>query len=222
MTIGIYCIENLINGKKYIGKSTNIEKRWAVHKCLLQKEKHSKGCNRYLWSSVKKYGFDNFSFCILDETDEENLNRAELHWINFYKSYIRDLGYNLMVDSSTLNRHSEETKALMSKLRKGKKMPDGYKSHLFGKSLPEVWKEAISSGKCGKKYSKKHQEAVSEGKSEYSYQQYDLSGNLLATFKRWKDLCDCGFADKGNISAVCNGKRRTSLGYIWKKIPKIE
>lgn len=31
MSIGIYKIENLINGKKYIGQSIHIEKRWQEH-----------------------------------------------------------------------------------------------------------------------------------------------------------------------------------------------
>lgn len=29
---GIYCIENTINQKKYIGKSVHIKKRWVDHK----------------------------------------------------------------------------------------------------------------------------------------------------------------------------------------------
>jgi predicted GIY-YIG superfamily endonuclease len=31
MSIGIYKIENLINGKIYIGQSIHIEKRWQEH-----------------------------------------------------------------------------------------------------------------------------------------------------------------------------------------------
>lgn len=31
MSIGIYKIENLLNGKKYIGQSVHIEKRFSEH-----------------------------------------------------------------------------------------------------------------------------------------------------------------------------------------------
>ena len=31
MSIGIYKIENLINGSIYIGQSIDIEKRWSTH-----------------------------------------------------------------------------------------------------------------------------------------------------------------------------------------------
>jgi predicted GIY-YIG superfamily endonuclease len=31
MSIGIYKIENLVNGKVYIGQSVHIERRWQEH-----------------------------------------------------------------------------------------------------------------------------------------------------------------------------------------------
>lgn len=37
---GIYMIMNLINKKRYIGKSTNIYKRWDAHKRDLRKNRH--------------------------------------------------------------------------------------------------------------------------------------------------------------------------------------
>ena len=35
MSIGIYKIENLINGSIYIGQSIDIEKRWSTHISIL-------------------------------------------------------------------------------------------------------------------------------------------------------------------------------------------
>lgn len=56
---GIYCIENKINNKKYIGMSRDIKRRWSEHKTELNTHTH---VNQYLQSSWGKYGKDNFDF----------------------------------------------------------------------------------------------------------------------------------------------------------------
>ena len=55
----IYLIENLINGKKYVGQSIqkDINKRWSTHK---QVNKSSIGT--CLFNAYKKYGINNFKF----------------------------------------------------------------------------------------------------------------------------------------------------------------
>ena len=57
---GIYCIENIINHKKYIGQSQNVFRRMYNHKNLLRNNKHH---NSYLQNSWNKYG-ENLSFFI--------------------------------------------------------------------------------------------------------------------------------------------------------------
>lgn len=63
MESGIYKITNTLNGKCYIGSSTNINRRLSTHKNLLVKNKH----NSYkLQRSINKYGIDKFSFEIIE------------------------------------------------------------------------------------------------------------------------------------------------------------
>src|SRR5258707_535337 len=64
MTSGIYCIENLVNGKKYIGLSINIEDRWYVHKTTLRGNYHD---NSYLQNAWNKYGENNFECWIIEK-----------------------------------------------------------------------------------------------------------------------------------------------------------
>lgn len=69
MNSGIYKITNKVNGKLYIGSTNNFSTRWRNHKHNLLKNKH---CNRYLQSSVNKYGLANFEFskCLICSSDD--------------------------------------------------------------------------------------------------------------------------------------------------------
>lgn len=86
---GIYCIENKINQRKYIGQSVDIYRRWNTHKYKLRYSKHY---NTFLQNSWNKYGEENFSFYIVEECCREELNDKEIYWIQYYDSCKN--GYN--------------------------------------------------------------------------------------------------------------------------------
>ena len=90
--IGIYCIENLANNKKYIGQSNDIEKRWYQHKNDLYHNQHH---NKHLQSAWNKYGEDFFNFYVLENCETELLDEKEMYWIDKLNSYINKNGYNL-------------------------------------------------------------------------------------------------------------------------------
>lgn len=91
--IGIYKITNKVNGKIYIGKSTDIVRRFAEHKRHYKSESHRKKIA--LYKSMWKYGVENFIFEILEETSVDVLDEREKYYIDFYKSNNKDIGYNL-------------------------------------------------------------------------------------------------------------------------------
>ena len=90
--VGIYKIENKVNGKVYIGQSIDIKTRWKCHISYLNNNTHN---NKHLQSAWDKYGKENFSFNVVEECDVEDLNEREIYWINKYNSYINKNGYNL-------------------------------------------------------------------------------------------------------------------------------
>ena len=89
---GIYCIENLVNGKKYIGQSNNVYKRWKAHIKELDNNYH---CNSYLQKAWNKHGKENFLFNILETCQENELNEKEIYYIDKYSTY--NSGYNLTI-----------------------------------------------------------------------------------------------------------------------------
>lgn len=85
----IYKIVNQLNNKMYIGKTeySNPNKRWNQHKAESMKERSK---NRALYKAISKYGIDNFSFEIIEET--EFPEEREMYYIALYNTY-HD-GYN--------------------------------------------------------------------------------------------------------------------------------
>lgn len=57
--VGIYVIRNKMNGKCYIGQSSDIESRWKHHVNDLKSNCHH---NQKLQNAWNKYGKDNFIF----------------------------------------------------------------------------------------------------------------------------------------------------------------
>lgn len=89
--IGIYKIENLLNGHCYIGQSRDIKKRWRVHCCTFE-DNLSKCYDYPLYRAFRKYGIENFSFEVLQECSVEELDNLEKHYIEKFDSYWN--GYN--------------------------------------------------------------------------------------------------------------------------------
>lgn len=81
---GIYCIENTITSKKYIGQAVDIKQRWKQHLNCSDK--------RDLYKDMKLYGTMNFKFYILEECNPRLLDEKEVYYIELYDTYKN--GYN--------------------------------------------------------------------------------------------------------------------------------
>ena len=155
--IGIYKITNLINGKVYIGQSTNIEKRWNDYKNL-----RCKGQIK-LYASLNHYGFESHTFEIIEECNLEMLNERERHYQDFYDVLNRDKGLNCRLTETTdkSGKMSDEAKRKMSEASKGNKNMLGKKhSPEFCKKLGEMKKG--NKNFLGKKHSEETKKKMSE------------------------------------------------------------
>lgn len=91
MKVTIYCAHCICTGKKYIGQTRKeLKERIRQHKNSSCKKKYK---NVKFYNAIKKYGWENFIWGIVEEGDINIWNDREIYWIEKYKTY--EDGYNL-------------------------------------------------------------------------------------------------------------------------------
>lgn len=94
---GIYKIENLINGKIYIGQAVDVYRRMKKHIW----DNCKGGNNPVLTEDMNTYGAENFSYELLCECLPDELYDLEKLYIKKYDSY--NNGYNLTIGGAGNN-----------------------------------------------------------------------------------------------------------------------
>ena len=83
---GIYKITNLTTDECYIGQAVDIYKRWNEHcKCGLGIDTPP---GNKLYKAIQEYGLDNFTFEVLTECKQSELNEKEKYFIELYQANI--------------------------------------------------------------------------------------------------------------------------------------
>jgi group I intron endonuclease len=119
---GIYMLTNKLTNDIYVGQSINLSKRFRNYFNINYiKSKENFKINK----ALIKYGYLNFSITILEYCDKSNLILREQYYLDKLNPQ-----YNILkVAGSSLNyRHSEETKAKISKTLKEIYMQKKYSS----------------------------------------------------------------------------------------------
>lgn len=198
---GIYCIENKINKRKYIGKSVNIRKRFYEHKRNLLNNKHT---NKFLQRDFNKSGINNFVFYIISEFKESELNEKEIDYIEFYKTTNNKFGYNLTKggEGATGYKHTKESRQKISEIQ-------------LGRRLTAEWKKNISlshKGNIPKNINILNK--IAEEK-KIKILQFDLDGKFI---RSWDGINECarGFnSHPTNLVKALIKKHKTFMNFIW-------
>lgn len=113
----VYVHENKINGKMYVGITSQIPKyRWGKNGF-----RYSKNDNAYFYNAIKKYGWDNFNHIIIaGGLTKEEANDFERTLIKELSLTNRSYGYNIQNGGCLCGVHSDEVKEKLSKMKKGK------------------------------------------------------------------------------------------------------
>lgn len=206
----IYKITNKIDNKIYVGQTIrDVEERWKDHL--------KKGSNcRYLKSAINKYGINNFEFKLVCITFDNQLDDMEIKYIEQYNSLVPN-GYNLRLGGNS-GRHNAETKQKISETLK-KRYKNGLiclNNHRLGKPLSEITKKKISESLKGKHRSQETINKWNISRRKNKTIQFDMEGNILNSFDSCKEAAEYIGTTKSSICNCCNGKSKTSMGFIWK------
>lgn len=131
----IYKTTNSINGKIYIGKSKYNDPSYL-------------GSGVILKQAIEKYGIESFTREVLEECSDDSIDEREIYWIDHYKSFRREIGYNIAkggTGGDTTTSHPNKV-SIIEKRRQGQL--SWYES--LSESEREHHNEKISLSKKGK------------------------------------------------------------------------
>lgn len=174
----VYCHINKINGKRYVGITSNpVTVRWNNGNGY----KH----NVHFTNAIKKYGWDNFDHIIIaTNVSEAEAKQLEKKYIAEYQSNNHLFGYNNSLGGEPMTgvKHSEETKRKMSESAKNKVVSEETKKKISKaiKNRPDEmkykfahcrkgkspWSKGVtgeSNPLYGRKYSEERRRHMSEG-----------------------------------------------------------
>lgn len=228
----IYLVENRINGKCYIGQTTQtIEKRWKQHCCSAKQD----NCNMPLCRAIRKYGADNFTVdeierveCDSKEELKTQLNSFEKYCIEQYDTYLGE-GYNATIggDSSSLVMcKSVDIYKIDGTFIETLKSRTAV-SEKYGVTLDTV--SLICAGKYGnygcKYVFRNHGEAflLYDIKTPYYFRIYrfTLDGNCMETFYSISSAAASVNLKSANaINMVMDNPHLQVKGYWWSSLPK--
>ena len=201
----IYCITNLINGKKYIGQTVrSIQDRFKDHSHQAYRPEND---SRPICRAIRKYGIENFSIEQIEEVENDLLNEREIYWIQEFQTYGKN-GYNATKGGD--GRYTYDVDDFIHLYNMG------YSCNAIAKKLgcnrPTVTRILKANGIVLKS-------------NKRSISQYDLAGNYIQSFKtikeaaKWiieyiypedsiKSICPA-------IISCCKGVYKTARGYKW-------
>ena len=211
------------SNKIYIGQTWDWIKRKSVYKRIACEGQ------RYLYNSLKKYGFENhkieFKETLIETISQKELDDREIYWWQYYK----DLGFKMLniKEPGKGGKYSEESKRKMSN-------SNPYKN----KKIPEELRQALIKGNIGRKKSKEEIEKIQKGrigfvlspearekirqklrslpKNNRKVLMLDINGNFIREFRNVSQIQKELNWDTKHIREILHNRGKTFKGYKWK------
>jgi group I intron endonuclease len=234
----IYCIENMINKHKYIGKHCGKDDDYFGSGVALKK-------------AIQKYGKDVFVKLIIENCSVDDLNEREKYWIAYYNTYLGD-GYNLTPGGDGWvegMKHSDTSRLKISSTKKGNviiseeqktkikqslknyysNLTPAQRSEIYGvggrkqkgvqkKPFTETHKSNLSKGQTGKQKTQTKEHRAKIGKTRWKkVGMYTPDNKLIQIYNSMTEASRVTGGSISEISKSCKDGKTTVKGYIFKK-----
>jgi group I intron endonuclease len=245
---GVYCIKNTLNGKCYVGVSSDIKNRFKTH---IRSAKALE--NKYLLYEDMRADPISFVFSVVEECEERTGKEREKFWIMKMGSVFPN-GYNKVVGGGLARRMSMNTKLKMSLSMTGRKHTEETKAKIsagnVGQERTEETRARMSCSAKRRPFTQQAIDALSKGRlgricTEETRAKHSIrmTGNVptdetirkgaitqmrgciikCSNGKIYETARDAA-ADTGvhrsNVSNVMSGRQKTSRGFSFERVRK--
>lgn len=204
----IYKIENIINHKIYVGQTTKNkpEQRFKEH---IQR---SHKPDTFFHEAIHKHGAENFTFSVIEEVKDEDLDAREIYWISYYDSYNK--GYNMTYGGKTMVKQkyckASDEKILDCYFNQANR--NGVETaRILNISEDTVYRRL-------KEYNiatRSKSEVAKDNNKKYYKPIWQVDINTLQVIKEWPNIAEAHNILHVNDSALEAKKAKVSQGYFW-------
>lgn len=203
----IYEYRNNLNGKVYIGQSSDFISRKRCHRWLSKNKPEG-----YIHRAMRKYGEENFTISIVERCEVDKLDEREIYWIN-EKNSMAPNGYNLSTGGSRPEM-TEEVRQKISNARKGMIFTDEHRKNLslshMGNTISPEARQKQSEKMRGRvvppdQLEKMRNFAITR---RMKVARWSAGGKLLKVYESVKAAGKALDIHCAHVSACCRGKRK--------------
>ena len=202
----VYLHRNKINNKCYVGQTCQKpEARWGLHGNNYKDQ-------QYFYRAIQKYGWNNFEHIILETNiSSDKIDERECYWAGYYhalapEGYCLQVGKNNYKQSSLISNENYSQASL-------KKWQNLEYQNKVSQGRKQMWKEA--SPECKERMLSNLDRNGAGGKARSKKVECIETHIIYASTREAERLTGIGH---GNISLVCNGKRKTAGKFHWRYV----
>ena len=219
--VEIYLITNLLNDKKYVGKTIRGYKN--------RFKEHCKFKDSYIGNAISKYGENNFKLELIDTVSDDKWQYWETYYIKKYNSHYTQHGYNITWGGDSNPMDIDDIRCKQKAMCNTPEAKNRYSKQAKEFNSSPKRKKAQIKLNALYQTDKEYRDKILSGFKEYNESRkikvakIDENGNILHVYDCLSDAVREFNKDPSYTSAILryadkfnkNGKRAKFLGCYW-------